>query len=164
MTSDSALLLPLQGLPKPDNLAQLLGYPRRNPKVALYCELDKLAWKDSQACSNTADEYAWRLYTEHPRIRPFFQPYDWYDEEGPGPHFLLIDSETQRVSVGPMKAIDAAVGKPPPFEGKLNPVSQEDLDYILGNMRLSAPDVVATLESKRADRLAELKCWLRQLD
>ena len=157
-------LTTIHGLPRPDNLPGLLGYPRRNNQVAFYWELDELVWRDSQASSNTADWYAWRLYTEHPRIHPFFAPFDWYCEDGPGPNFLLIDTETQRVSVGPIEDVDKAVGKPPPFEGPVNVVDQKDLDYLLQNLTPSAPEVVASVQARQAERLAELKRWLTNLE
>ncbi len=157
-------LTPIHGLPRPENLPQLLGYPRRNKRVAFFWELNELVWKDSQASSNTADWYAWKLYTEDPRILPFFAPFDWYSEEGPGPSFLLIDNESRHVSVGPIEDVDKALGKPPPFDGPVNVIDQDDLDYLLRHLARSAPEVVDSVQARQAERQAELKRWLNRLE
>lgn len=156
-------LVYLQGLPRPENLAQLLGYPRDHKRVAFYWEADDLVWKDSLASSNTADWYAWRLFTEHPVIAPFFAPFDWYEEGEIAPNFLLLDQEKNRAAVGPMSVIDRALGPPPPLEAPRQGIDQNELEGLLQRMRQFSPQVARTIESRRAERLAQLKRWLKHL-
>lgn len=165
MTTDK--LIPLRGLPYPANLPELLGYTRPMPRVAFYWEADHLVWKDARSCANLGEWYVWRRYTEHPRIQPFFAPYEWYDEAGPGPTFLLYDHTKERWSVGPIEAVDDAVGRDPIevplFDAPKISYTQQDLDYIVAQLDRTAPEVIERVREKHADRIRQMERWLRTL-
>lgn len=161
-------LIYLRGLPCPDNLPRLFGYTRSLPKVAFYWEADHLVWHDAVSRANIADWHAWRLYTEHPKILPWLWRYQWYDEEQPGPTFLLFDKKKNRVAVGPIEVVEKAVGRIPPDWDVLSAppvnITQQDIDDVLERMRQIDPVVVEVQMKKQQKRLNELKRWLATLD
>ncbi|RMF14118.1 MAG: hypothetical protein D6757_06875, partial [Alphaproteobacteria bacterium] len=138
-------MIPVQGLPRPDNLADVLNYRRPMPRVAFYWQGADLWWQDGRAALNAGDCEAWMLYTEHPRIRPFFAPYQWHDDdpEKAGPTFLLLDRRKNRVAVGPVERKEQAIGRAPyvPLDEApyLHNLAKKDLEHIMDKTRNNDP-------------------------
>lgn len=88
-------------VPVPPDLETVLGYEGQQRWVGFWWEPagDELAWSDGASSTVGADWAAWQLWTEHPRVAPALDGYDFGSSDADGRHMLLLDREERAVYV-----------------------------------------------------------------
>ena len=161
--------IPLLGLPIPPLLDRTLGYVGNARYVAFYWYLKNFHWADGRHWMKGAEWRAWRLYTQHPRIAPYFGPFTLYDEKGEVQDWFVLDRETQSGYIGAMYAARACLQSQYAPAPAIMPLEFDDADWSRLVEQLSqtvsglAPEEIVSHRKRQTDRELSLLRWLNHL-
>lgn len=169
-TIDTRPLTPLLGVPFPPGIAETLGYRGQARLVAFYWYADHLHWDDGRRMVGGAEWHAWQTWVRHPRVAPYFERFELYDDLGEARHWLVLDRYAQRAFMGEAAVARTVIqrqhGSTPENAPPLV-LDEEDWERIVTQLQeamaaFDAQDVARRIADQQARQRA-LEAWLEAL-